>query len=153
MNGKVCWTKASFECYDRDCVCSPECSNYATCMRVVKDSKDGQPPMKKCVEELLTLGYAIPLAVTNGALSDITEMNAKVMKLWVLQGLNDKEIAATLGITEKASHEHRSMCYKAYKYYLPYTRGVRYDSDVFPNWAKEHIMDELERLERIGVVC
>lgn len=152
MSKKVCWTKASFECYDRDCVCSPSCSNYSTCMSVAKDC-GGEPPMKKCVEELLTVGCAIPLAVTGGALSDISEMNARVMKLWVLKGMGDKEIANALGITEKASHEHRCTCYGTYKYYLPYSLSNRYDSNLFPNWAKTHLMDELERLERIGVVC
>lgn len=152
MSKNAYWTKASFECYDNNCQCSERCSNYATCCRMAKQSKDGIPPMKHCVESLLTSGIAIPLAVTDGVVDCMSERDIEVLRLWA-KGLNPNEIANELKATLDEVENHRKRVYRFFSYGWEKPKNQYSYSDLFSLWARENLIPELDRLRKVGVSC
>lgn len=153
MSVRVAWTKASFECYDRDCVCSPKCSNYEICCKVAKETVDGVPPMKKCVEDLISKGCAIPLAVTDSVLNNLTDMDTNILTLWLDWKFNINEIAEIMGVTTKSIANQRTKIYSRLEYLYNRPSNHRHVRNAFELWAKDNIIKELERLKKVGVEC
>ena len=122
-------------------------------MKVAREKEDGIPPMKKAVEELLTQGCSIPLAVTDSVLDSMSELDTKVLKLWLLEGLPNDELGGRLNITARAVREHKLRFLDRFSYQIDARRYSNNKPEAFVMWAKESLVNELERLWKVGVEC
>lgn len=147
---KLLWTESTYECFKNDCQCSENCKNFGVCQRIAKTTKDGEPPIKKIVDDLLTNGIAIPLAVTDSIADCLDPVDSKFLKLWILEGLSYKEISKKLGIAERSVYNRLLEMFNDYEYSYSHTRNKSKD---FQDWAKKSLLPELDKLEKVGVEC
>lgn len=147
---KLLWTESTYECFKNDCQCSSACKNYELCQRVAKTTKNGQPPIKKIVDDLLTKGIAIPLAVTDSIADTLDKKDSMLLRLWILEGLDYKTIGKKLKVTETTVYNRLLKMFGDFKY--SYARKD-YVSEDFARWAKTELIPELDRLEKVGVEC
>lgn len=146
------WTPASWECYKNNCICTEACSNFKECKYIASQRKDGQPPMKKSVDELLSSGVAIPLAVTGTKSDFMTSDLVKTLFYWVVEGLSDVEMASRFGITPSALRDKKSALLRGFEYSFKSTRPGQRSKD-FKAWAEINLIPELEELKKVGVEC
>lgn len=148
---KQFWSPSTYECFRNNCQCSSACKNYELCQRIAKNKKDGQPPIKKAVANLLAEGISIPVAVTDSLVNCLNVSETKVLKLMVLNNMNRKEISKQLSMPEKTIHGIISNLYDKFSYGFSHTKFTI--GNDFNDYAKQELIPELEKLEREGVGC